>query len=246
MTTHRILQADCELHIEVDGCGPALLLVNGAGLNLRQWDVAMHLLTPKYTVIRHDVRGTGNSTAGLLSGFTFEQYASDIVGIADELEIDEFSLWGMAWGARVALVTAANFSSRVRRLVVSDFSIDPADIDAQKIGASVARTARAEAGITETLLPAIMREHTDFKSMQIAMSATALHPDLLPFVESVRAPTLIATGDHDPNLASSRRALPRFKTARLVELQLTGHGSVLCRPDLVTQEVLAFLDEVGD
>jgi hypothetical protein len=34
----------------------------------------------------------------------------------------------------------------------------------------------------------------------------------------------------DPNLASSRRSLPAFATARLVELDLTGHGSVVHRP----------------
>ena len=78
--------------------------------------------------------------------------------------------------------------------------------------------------------------------MLAAMAATFLHADLLPFVEQVHAPTLIATGDHDPNLVSSHRALPAFENARLVELELTAHGAVLWRPDPVIAAVLDFLD----
>ncbi|MBM4242534.1 MAG: hypothetical protein FJ148_01805 [Deltaproteobacteria bacterium] len=75
-----------------------------------------------------------------------------------------------------------------------------------------------------------------------ALGATRLHPDLTPFVAAVTAPTLIATGDHDPNLASSRRALAGFADARLEVLPHTGHGSVLQRPALVAGLVIDFLD----
>jgi pimeloyl-ACP methyl ester carboxylesterase len=55
-------------------------------------------------------------------------------------------------------------------------------------------------------------------------------------------PTLIATGDHDPNLISSRRALVALADARLEVLPLTAHGSVMQRPELVAETVLGFLD----
>lgn len=234
---------DVELHVEVDGEGPALMLVNGAALTTRQWDGVIERLAAEHTVVRHDVRGTGSSSPGPQGGYMFEQYALDIVAIADSLGLDGFDLWGLAWGARVALVTAAQHADRVRRLVLTDFSIDPADLDAQKRGASEAKEARAAAAIIDPPIPQGVRDHRDPEAMRAAMAATLLHSDLLPFVEQVEAPTLIATGDHDPNLTSSRRALPAFATARLVELELTGHGSVLYRPDVVTDVVLGFLDE---
>ena len=109
-------------------------------------------------------------------------------------------------------MTAAQHPDRVRRLVLSDFSIDPADVDAQKQGAIDAKRARADAGIIDPPQPEGMRDHLDQDAMLAAMAATFLHDDLLPFVEQVRAPTLIATGDHDPNLVSSRRAFPRSGT----------------------------------
>lgn len=243
MPAHRIAAVGAELHVEVDGEGPALVLVNGAALTTRQWDGVIERLAAGHTVVRHDVRGTGSSSPGPPDQYTFEQYARDIVAVVDQLGLDEFDLWGMAWGARVALVTAAQYADRVRRLVLSDFSIDPADVDAQQRGAEEAKAVRAAAGIVDPPVPQGVRDHLDPDAMRAAMMAALLHPDLLPFVEQVRAPTLVATGDHDPNLASSRRALPAFATARLVELDVTGHGSVLHRPDVVTDVVLQFLDE---
>ena len=242
MPTHRIAVDGAELHVEVDGDGPALVLVNGAALTTRQWDGVIDRLAAGHTVVRLDVRGTGSSTPGPPEGYTFEQYACDIVEIADQLGLDDFDLWGMAWGSRVALVTAAQHPDRVRRLVLSDFSIDGADVDAQKQGAIAAKRARADAGIIDPPRPEGIRDHLDQDAMLAAMAATLLHDDLLPFVEQVRAPTLIATGDHDPNLVSSRRALPSFENARLIELELTAHGAVLWRPDPVIAAVLEFLD----
>ncbi|TFH13628.1 MAG: alpha/beta fold hydrolase [Acidimicrobiales bacterium] len=243
MTTLRIAVDDVQLNVEVDGEGPALVLVNGAACTTRQWDGAIERLAAERTVVRHDVRGTGSSSPGPLSGYTFERYARDIVAIADHLGLEVFDLWGMAWGARVALVTAAQHADRVRRLVLSDFSIDPADLDAQKRGGADAKAARAAAGLVDPPIPPGVREHLDPDAMQAAMAATLLHSDLLPFVEQVTAPTLIATGEYDPNLVSSRRAVSSLATAQLVELELTGHGSVLFRPDPVIDAVLAFLDE---
>ena len=161
MPTHRIAVDGAELHVEVDGDGPALVLVNGAALTTRQWDGVIDRLAAGHTVVRLDVRGTGSSTPGPSDGYTFEQYASDIVEIADQLGLDGFDLWGMAWGSRVALVTAAQHPDRVRRLVLSDFSIDPADVDAQKQGAIDAKRARADAGIIDPPHPEGIRDHLD-------------------------------------------------------------------------------------
>lgn len=230
-----------ELHVEVDGSGPALLLVNGARCNVAQWEPVMGELVARFTVIRHDVRGTGRSAPGPVATNTFERYAEDLLGVARAEGFQEFSLWGMAWGARVALVAAALHPDAVERLVLSDLGIDPADGDAQKAGVTAAKAARAEAGIPEVNRPAAAFDHVDPEAAARTLAATHLHPDLFPFVERVVAPTLIATGEFDPNLASSRRALAGLRDGRLVELPLTEHGSVLRRPRTVLDAVLPFL-----
>lgn len=242
-TQRTVGEAVNALHVEVDGSGPALVLMNGAGCTVRQWDDVVAELADSFTVVRHDVRGTGRSASGPADEYRFEVYADDVVGLCAERGIERFDLWGMAWGARVALVTAARHPDVVHRLVLSDLGIDPADVDAQKAGHQRAKAARAEAGMVETPRPAGAFEHDDPDTARAALAATFLHRDLMPFVELVTAPTLIATGEFDPNLVSSRRALAGFADARLEVLPLTAHGSVMQRADLVTATVSAFLKD---
>jgi pimeloyl-ACP methyl ester carboxylesterase len=229
------------LHIEVDGAGPPLFLLNGAFCNLRQWDRLIPELARSFRVIRHDVRGTGRSGAGPNEGNRFEQYASDLVAIGDHLDARSGALWGMAWGARVALVAAAEHASRFTRVVLSDLAIDPADVAAQRAGAKAAAEAGERAGLQPSTLPEGWNQHDDVEAAQRTLAATTHYPDLMPFVERVELLVLIATGEHDPNLASSRRALGAFANARLEVLPHTGHGSVLQRPDLVLERVAPFL-----
>lgn len=231
-----------DLHVEVDGAGPDLLLVNGAYCTVRQWDRVVEALAARHRVIRFDVRGTGRSAAGPAGEYTFERYADDIAAVAGALGADSLSIWGMAWGARVALVTAARHRRLVNRVILSDLSIDPADVEAQQRGAAAAKAERAALGIPEVPKPAGWRDHDDIVEAGRALSATVLHPDLYPVAEAVGQPTLICTGEHDPNLASSRRALRALADGRLEVLRHTGHGSVLQRPDLIVDLVLDFLD----
>ncbi len=230
-----------ELHVEVDGSGPALVLVNGAFCTVRQWDEIVGRLAESFRVIRHDVRGTGRSGPGPADGYTFERYADDIVALLDDLGEPRSRLWGMAWGARVALVAAARHPDRFERVVLSDLAIDPADPEAQKAGGAAAKAERSAAGIADSARPDGWNTHDDIDEAVKALAATRLHPDLMPFVEQVSVPTLIATGDHDPNLVSSRRALDGFANARLEVLPHTGHGSVMHRPDLVAELAIDFL-----
>ncbi len=230
-----------ELHVEIDGAGPPLVLVNGATCTVRQWDRVVDELAAHWTVIRHDVRGMGRSKPGPADEYRFEQYADDIVQICADAGFERFDLWGMAWGARVALVTAARHPGAVSRLVLSDLSIDPADPAAQRAGATQAKEARMEAGVEEVETPAGSFDHDHPDEARLALAATMLQPNLMPFVTKVTASTLIATGQFDPNLESSRRALAGFAEASLVVLDLTAHGSVLQRPDLVLATVTPFL-----
>ncbi len=217
------------------------MLVNGAFCTLRQWDHVVADLATGHQVIRHDVRGTGQSKPGPPADNRFERYADDIADLCAERGLATVDLWGMAWGARVALVTAARHPDLVDRLVLSDLAIDPADPAAQKAGAAEAKAKRAAAGIAEVAPPVGAYDHRDREAAASTLSATHQHPDLMPFVERVAATTLIATGRFDPNLASSRRALTGLSDGRLQVLELTGHGSVLQRPDHVLSVVKPFL-----
>lgn len=240
----RIEVADgVSLHVEVTGHddAPPLLLVNGAFATVRWWDHAVERWAERFRVVRHDVRGTGRSDSGPDDSYRFEQYAADLIAVCGALDIERAHLCGAAWGARVALVLAATYPERVQRLVLADLGIDPADPEAQRDGAIRAKQARSDAGIEQFERTEGWNTHRNDETSRRAIGATRLNPDLMPFVERVAAPTLIATGEFDPNLVSSRRALGGLVDGRLEVLPLTGHGAVGQRPDLFADIVTRFL-----
>ena len=245
--TRRIPVADeVQLHVEIDGEGPHLVTLNGAFCTVRQWDRAASALNEKFTVVRIELRGLGKSSAGPADRYRFEQNADDVMAVLDSLGVSTASLWGTAWGARVALVTAARNPDRFTRVVLGDLAIDPADPSAQKAGAAAAKLARAAAGLSEVDRPPGLGDHADRDEAAKAIAATQLHPDLAPFVERLTVPTLVVTGEFDPNLVSSRRAVHKLVNGRLVVPKLVGHAALLQRPDAILEAVLPFLTADGE
>ena len=59
-------------------------------------------------------------------------------------------------------------------------------------------------------------------------------------MQRLNMPILVMTGDHDPNLHSSKEIIGQLKNAQLVVLKNVGHGSVLQRPDLTSKNVIEF------
>ena len=52
---------DIKLRCEIAGNGPAVVLLHGWGVNLDSWHFLFPSLSDKYTVIRYDRRGFGQS-----------------------------------------------------------------------------------------------------------------------------------------------------------------------------------------
>jgi pimeloyl-ACP methyl ester carboxylesterase len=48
----------------VEGRGPFVTLVHGVGASLESWDEVARRLAPRFTVVRMDLRGHGQSSPG--------------------------------------------------------------------------------------------------------------------------------------------------------------------------------------
>ena len=137
----------------------------------------------------------------------------------------------MAWGSRAALAFCSLYPDRVRSAAFYDASIGPADVKAQKIGHQTALARQNKAGIKRFDLPDDWNKHQNEQTMRRAMAAAALF-DLPAAVLNLSLPVLVATGDCDPNLVSSRQLVSTIAGARLEIMKNVGHGSILQRPDL--------------
>ncbi len=231
------------IHYVVSGpvAAPSVLLWHGAGCTLRMWDHVVARLEDRFRLIRFDVRGVGMSDPAPdpSVGYTFERYSQDANEILDQCGVERCHVWGMAWGSRAALAYCFRNPKRVISAAFYDASIDVADPVAQREGARVALRRQTQAGVAAFTLPEGWNVHRHPDEVPKAMAAAGKF-DLLAAALELSLPLLVATGDHDPNLASSRRLVDLVSGARLVVFENVGHGSVLQRPDLATAAFVEF------
>ena len=229
-----------------DSSNPALVLWHGAGCTLRMWDATLNNLKGRFFCIAFDVRGAGQSISGVepSSQFTFEQYSKDINLILKELDIKKLHLWSMAWGTRAAIAYCLLNPEKVVSAVFSDASIGVADIAAQKEGVKKALAIQDETGVSRFDLPLGWNEHINQETAQLSLSAAAKF-NLEDAIEDLKIPIMVMTGDHDPNLQSSKEISERLPSAKLKILESVGHGSVLQRPDLTVDNFIEFHNSLG-
>ena len=212
-----------------------VLLWHGAACNLNMWDHVIAQLDKQFRFIRFDIRGVGRSLpASGTDQYSFYQYAKDANYILDSLNITRCHIWSLAWGSRAALAFCSLYPDRVLSAAFFDASIDTADVEAQKRGHLRALKQQDATGIERFERPDDWNLHHDKKSMQQAMTAAAAF-DLSTAASNLELPTLIATGDYDPNLVSSRKLANLIDGATLEVMKNVGHGSVLQRPDLAAR-----------
>lgn len=236
------------LEVECAGneAAPPVLMWHGAACTLRQWDHVVAELQDRFRLIRFDVRGAGQSSpAADPSQYSFEQYAKDALAILDHFAVGQTHVWSMAWGSRAALAFSSLHPGRVLSAALFDASVDAADVDAQREGGKRARELQKAAGIAAFSMPQGWNTHANPQDVVNASLGAARSFDLPAAVPKLTMPVLVATGDHDPNLASSRRIAAGVPDGRLEVLENVGHGSVLQRPDLASATFLAFHTTLG-
>jgi pimeloyl-ACP methyl ester carboxylesterase len=210
------------------------------------WDKVVPQLEDRFRVIRFDVRGTGQSTPSPEEEYTFETYFQDAITILAHFGYEDSIVWSMAWGSRAAVAYAAHHPERVQLLALYDASVGRADVEAQAEGREKAFKAQQEAGMPLIERPEGWNNNLNPTEMRKALRAASKIKNLPGLVPKIEAPTLVCTGDHDPNLASSRRIAEGIPNARLEVMENVGHGSVLQRPDLTTEIFLKFVEENKD
>ncbi|SVC38938.1 uncharacterized protein METZ01_LOCUS291792, partial [marine metagenome] len=107
-----------DLHVEVEGEGPALLLLHGfTGSTATIWPLG-RTLTDRRTVLAVDLPGHGQT--GLLDppDHRFESTLDALVRILDQRGIDEVDVLGYSMGGRLALGLAVRHPERVRSTVL--------------------------------------------------------------------------------------------------------------------------------
>lgn len=239
---------EASIYVEVDGKddAPALLLWNGYMCTTKMWDNTIPELSKHFRVVRFDTRGTGQSGASASpDDYNMDQVCDDAIALLDHLKIDKAYVWTMAWGSRCGVVFGARHPERIKALALYDVSVAAADTDAQAKRREEAFRLQKEAGLPLVERPVGWNAHRDTAEARKGYGSIRSVKNLPALVDSITVPTLVCTGDHDPNLVSSRDVAERIKNAEIVVMKNVGHGSVLQRPELTVEIFLDFVKRNG-
>jgi pimeloyl-ACP methyl ester carboxylesterase len=237
------------------GDGPAVLLVHGGLGDSGLWAPVVPFLAERFRTIRTDLRFFGRST-GPAAPWSWHE---DVIGLLDELEIEQTALVGLSLGGRLALEIALDAPERVRALALVAPGLSGHDgaaySEEQEERYEVADAAgdldAAMAIDFEVWAPLGVDEH--MRTLWLATPDAAPLPQGVeprpprgglakPRLAELAVPTLVITASHDP--AGFRAIGPLIAAeapdARHVELD-SDHYVTLREPELVARTLLEFL-----
>jgi pimeloyl-ACP methyl ester carboxylesterase len=197
-------------------------------------------LTKNRQWIVMDLQGHGR-TADIDRPMTCEQHAADIAALLKHLKIEEADFFGDSFGGTIAVMMAVRHPQFVRRVVSHGGSLapfpgtaadrPPADSDFVKWQREEYQKVAPDPKQWPTLFDKVLKSGIAWKGFS---------PDEL---KAIKAPVLIACGDHDlipvERCAEWSRMIPN---AQLAVIPDASHFVLFSEPEKLLPTVAAFLD----
>jgi pimeloyl-ACP methyl ester carboxylesterase len=254
---HAIING-ARLWYDVQGEGEPLLLHHGYTASRVNWEPAAAMLRNRYQVILMECRGTGDSEH-TADGYSLDQYAADVIGMADHLGLERFSFAGHSMGGGIGYVLALEYPQRIERLIL--MASVPADgyplpskevrdflIDRRRRGD---RASYMEEYIATRFRPEIETDAWFNSRIDHILAASEGH-----YVQGAESfaqlrvgdrlidldvPTLILAGAVDSLLAANLADFSRLPNATLQVFSRAGHEVAVHEPEGVAAAIDGFM-----
>ncbi|MFE5589025.1 alpha/beta fold hydrolase [Streptomyces sp. NPDC056549] len=248
------------LSFEDRGSGPALLLVHGHPFDHTMWQPQIDRFSLTHRVIAPDLRGYGTTPLGATPGITgLGDFAEDLVGLLDHLEIEECVLAGLSMGGQIAMELVRRHPERVRGLVLAD-TFPAAETEEGK----AARNAMADRlldegmrGYADEVLDRMVAPYnahaaphvhrmmcaTDPVAAAAALRGRAERPDYRATLAALAVPALVVVGRDDTYtpVADAEEMHALLPHSTLTVIERAAHLPNLERPEEFDAALDAFL-----
>jgi pimeloyl-ACP methyl ester carboxylesterase len=245
------------------GTGPALVLLHGGLSDHRDWRPQMDGLSDRYTVVAWDAPGCGGSSDPPET-FRMPEYADQLAGFIEALELASPHVLGLSWGSALALELYRRHPDIPRTLVLTAAYAGwagslPLDVVASRLETSLRDLALPPEGYVRTLIPTLFTERASAELVDEAASVMAefhqggarpmlfalAEADLRDVLPTIAVPTLLVYGEEDQRspLTVARTMHAAIPGSTLVVLPEVGHMSNLETPEAFNAAVRAFLDD---
>jgi pimeloyl-ACP methyl ester carboxylesterase len=109
--------------VDFEGGEPTIVLTHGLTANAHCFvEIVKAGLSPKFRVISVDLRGRGLSDKPE-SGYSMAEHAKDIVGLLDQLDLQQVVLGGHSFGALLTIYIASHYPDRVSKMILIDAAV---------------------------------------------------------------------------------------------------------------------------
>jgi 3-oxoadipate enol-lactonase/4-carboxymuconolactone decarboxylase len=234
---------------------PVLILSHSIGTDHAMWDLQVADLLPHFQILRYDTRGHGASDAPA-GEYSIEVLAGDILGLADVLDISQFSFCGLSMGGAIGQWIAGHAPDRITHLVLANTS--PQFVPRSNWEARIAAVRKdGMSAIVDVVMSRLFSPDTLTKENPHAASIRSVllgtHPvgymgccaalrdmDHRNLLRQIHAPTLVIVGDHDvstPWSGHGERLAQEIPGAKVLHLP-AAHLSNIERPRSFTTALL--------
>ncbi len=240
-----------KIHYEVEGSGPALLLVHGFSGSLRGWTDYGYVeaLKEDYRLVMYDVRAHGDSghPHGLES-YTPELHVGDALAVLHELHIDRTHYFGYSFGSWIGYSILKYAPDHLLSFIGGgsdpyhrESPLVATIIESRKNGLEAALAAFEErnARMSDAARANYLKQDPDAQIAAITVRGNT--PGLSDGLNSIRQPVLAFAGTEDANHEFVEKAAGEMPTASFVSLVGLDHGGAFMRSDTVLPHLTKFL-----
>jgi pimeloyl-ACP methyl ester carboxylesterase len=244
-----------QLHSEVRGTGPAILLTHGFASSSHMFAATIEDLAADHTTITWDLRGHGRSDAPAdPAEYSVAHCLADMAGLLDGAGVQRAVLLGHSLGGYLSLEFALALPERVAGLVLVDtgpgYRSDRGRDGWNEMAEGYARELEAK-GLDGLPGSAELRADVHRSAQGLALAAHGIlrqsDGHVIDALPTISVPTLVVVGERDePFLAGSRYMADKIRGASLAVIEGAGHAPPVTHPAAFNGALRAFLARLGD
>ena len=219
-----------KLYYEIYGEGQPLLILHGNGGSINDGREFYPELIKKYKVIAIDSRAQGKST-DTDKPLTYDQMASDVNELLNQLNIDSTYVWGQSDGGILSILLAKDYPKKVKKALAFGANIKPdnsaihqwsIDLDAKKISDTATTDKKRK-------LLVLMRDYPNIEYKEL---------------NKIKAPVLIMSGDRDYiTLEHTVKMFQNIPNSHLCVIPGATHGASWEKQELFLKLMYDFFDK---
>ena len=263
----QVRSGDVDIHFEVTGEGPDVVLLHPFPSNRRFWKPLISPLDSHYRLIMPDLRGLGES-ASAEQVVTMQAHSEDLLRVCDELKIGKAVFVGCSIGGYILFEAWRRFRERFRALVLCDTKAEADDEQARgtRLRAAEDVLLRGPDLFIANALPKLIGESTQRNRPDIYAAARATtaqssaqgiaavqrgmaaRPDSTRTATEIDVPTLVVVGEEDTATPPSvmQNLASKIRNSEFRMIPRAGHYSPFEQSEEFGRVLRQFLDGLNN